>query len=61
MLKSASINIRSAVIDYTQNEVFYGAGGGITLLSQSKSEFDESYAKMESFLRFLKVKNINKR
>lgn len=60
-MKSASINIRSAVIDYSQNEVFYGAGGGITLLSQSRSEFDESYAKMESFLRFLKVKNVNKR
>lgn len=59
-MKSASINIRSAVIDYTQQELFYGAGGGITLLSQSIEEFDESYAKMESFLRFLKVKNINK-
>lgn len=59
-IKSASINIRSAVLDYTQNELFYGAGGAITLLSQPKSEFDESYAKMESFLQFLKVKNVNK-
>lgn len=59
-LKSASINIRSAVLDYSQDELFYGAGGGITLLSQAIEEFDESYAKMESFLHFLKVKNVNK-
>lgn len=59
-LKSASINIRSAVLDYTQGELFYGAGGGITLLSQAIQEFDESYAKMESFLHFLKVENVNK-
>lgn len=58
--KSSSINIRSAVLDYSQGELFYGAGGGITLLSQAKEEFDESYAKMESFLHFLKVDNVNK-
>jgi para-aminobenzoate synthetase component I len=59
-LKTGSINIRSATFDFTQKEMYYGAGGGITLLSQPKLEFDESYAKMESFLRFLKVKNVNK-
>lgn len=58
--KKASINIRSAVVDTTQNELFYGAGGAITLLSKVNEEFDESYAKMESFLQFLKVENINK-
>jgi anthranilate/para-aminobenzoate synthase component I len=47
-------------LDYSQDELFYGAGGGITLLSQAIEEFDESYAKMESFLHFLKVKNVNK-
>jgi len=59
-LKAASINIRSAVIDFSQKELFYGAGGGITLLSNDREEFDESYSKMESFLQFLKVNNINK-
>jgi anthranilate/para-aminobenzoate synthase component I len=59
-LKAASINIRSAVIDFTQKELFYGAGGAITLLSNDREEFDESYSKMESFLHFLKVDNLNK-
>jgi para-aminobenzoate synthetase component 1 len=59
-LKAASINIRSAVVDFSSKELFYGAGGGITLLSKDREEFDESYSKMESFLQFLKVKNINK-
>jgi hypothetical protein len=29
-LKAASINIRSAVIDFSQKELFYGAGGSPT-------------------------------
>lgn len=59
-MKAASINIRSSVIDFSSRELFYGSGGGITLLSNVKDEFDESYSKMESFLHFLKVKNVNK-
>lgn len=58
--KKASINIRSAEVDFSQMELFYGAGGAITLLSEEKDEFDETYSKMESFLQFLKVENINK-
>ncbi|MEE2671058.1 MAG: chorismate-binding protein [Bdellovibrionota bacterium] len=48
--KTASINIRSAEIDYTQNEVTYGAGGGITLQSQALEEFEETLNKLKSFL-----------
>lgn len=48
--KTASINIRSAEIDYTQNEVKYGAGGGITLQSQALEEFEETLNKLKSFL-----------
>jgi len=59
-VKKGSINIRSAEVDFTQMELFYGAGGAITLLSNEKDEFDETYSKMESFLQFLKVENINK-
>ena len=48
--KTASINIRSAEIDYTQNEVKYGAGGGITLQSQALEEFEETLNKLKSFI-----------
>ena len=51
---TASINIRSAEIDYSANEFHYGAGGGITLLSQAKEEFDEVLLKLKSFLLLLK-------
>jgi len=51
--KSASINIRSAEIDYIQNEIRYGAGGGVTLLSQGNVEYNEALAKLKSFLLLL--------
>lgn len=50
-LMAASINIRSAEIDYSVSEIKYCAGGGVTLNSEAKGEFEESYAKMESFLQ----------
>ncbi len=52
-LKTASINIRSSEIDFVQDEVKYGSGGGITLLSQSQIEYDEALAKLKSFLLLL--------
>jgi len=52
-LKGSSLNIRSALINYSQKSVSYNAGGGITLLSNCKEEFDEMYAKWESFQNLL--------
>ena len=49
-LKSASINIRSAEIDFTTHEMVYGTGGGITLLSDQNAEYQETLDKLESFL-----------
>jgi para-aminobenzoate synthetase component 1 len=54
--KSASINIRSSEIDFNQRELKYGSGGGVTLLSEPKSEFDEIFTKMDSFLQLIKFK-----
>lgn len=47
---AASINIRTAEIDLGQREMKYGAGGGVTLLSEESSEFSEMLRKSESFL-----------
>ena len=52
-LKSGSINIRSAEVDFSTQEVVYGSGGGITLESSNRAEFEESYLKMESFLKLM--------
>ena len=49
----ASINIRSAEIDFSSKELVYGAGGGITLDSAATEEFNEMYAKQISFLHLL--------
>ena len=49
-IKAASINIRSSEIDFNNNEIKYGSGGGVTLLSDAKCEFDELFVKMNSFL-----------
>jgi anthranilate/para-aminobenzoate synthase component I len=51
--KTASINIRSIEVDYSADEFKYGAGGGITLMSQAHSEFDELMAKLKSFLKVI--------
>jgi para-aminobenzoate synthetase component 1 len=47
---AASINIRTAELDMSARELKYGAGGGITLLSEEDSEFEEMMRKSESFL-----------
>lgn len=53
-IKTASINIRSCEIDYTQQEIKYGAGGGITLQSQALEEYEETLDKFKSFLLLVK-------
>ena len=53
--KIASINIRTASIQIENRVWRYGAGGGVTLLSRPVDEFKEMEAKVESFLRLLKV------
>lgn len=49
-LQSASINIRSATVDFSTNQLSYGAGGGITLLSKPEEEYYEMLAKRDSFI-----------
>lgn len=49
-IKAASINIRSAEIHYAEDEIKYGAGGGITLLSNAEDEYKEALDKLKSFL-----------
>lgn len=55
-IKSASINIRSSEIDFINKEIKYGSGGGVTLLSEAKCEFDELFVKMNSFLHHFPMK-----
>jgi anthranilate/para-aminobenzoate synthase component I len=50
-MKSASINIRSADIDFNKCQLAYQSGGGITLKSNPVDEFAEMIAKRESFIR----------
>ncbi len=45
----ASINIRTATVDLTQKSLKYGAGGGITLLSECGQEYSEMKLKLSSF------------
>lgn len=49
----ASINIRSSVVDFEKCSINYQAGGGITLLSQPQSEFDEMTYKHDSYIDIL--------
>ncbi len=49
----ASINIRSSEIDFKNCTLSYQAGGGITLLSLVKSEFDEMTYKHDSYIDIL--------
>ena len=46
---ASSINIRSGEIDTKKSHLRYGAGGGITLLSDKDEEFAEMYLKLNSF------------
>ena len=53
--KAASINIRTAMVNPEERTWRYGAGGGVTLLSNPVSEFQEMELKVASFLQLLKV------
>lgn len=52
-INAASINIRTAWLDIASQELSYGAGGGVTLMSKVKSEYSELQRKRESFLNLL--------
>jgi anthranilate/para-aminobenzoate synthase component I len=52
-MKVASINIRSAEIDLRKKKLLYQSGGGITLQSNAREEFEEMLAKRMSFIRAL--------
>lgn len=52
-MKAASINIRSSEIDLKLNQLNYSAGGGITLKSESNSEFLELSYKENSYISLL--------
>ncbi|MBC7428474.1 MAG: chorismate-binding protein [Bacteriovorax sp.] len=49
----ASINIRSSEINFENSTLSYQAGGGITLLSTAKSEFEEMTYKHDSYIDIL--------
>ena len=49
----ASINIRASVIDFKNLTLSYQAGGGITLLSDVLSEFEEMTYKHDSYIDIL--------
>lgn len=52
-MKSASINIRSSTVDFSTGHLHYQAGGGITLLSEVREEYQEMTYKHDSFIRSL--------
>ncbi len=52
-MKAASINIRSAMIDFKKQKLCYKAGGGITLKSEATLEFQELSYKQKSFIDLL--------
>ncbi|MDD4972867.1 MAG: chorismate-binding protein [Bacteriovorax sp.] len=52
-MKSASINIRSSVVDFENYTMLYQAGGGITLLSEVEDEYKEMTYKRDSFTHTL--------
>lgn len=49
----ASINIRTAEVKTDSKEIYYGAGGGITILSEKTLEYREMLAKVDSFTLLL--------
>ncbi|MCY4524912.1 MAG: chorismate-binding protein, partial [Halobacteriovoraceae bacterium] len=49
-LMAASINIRSAEINLDKKEMSCHSGGGVTLLSKAKDEYDEMKLKLKSFI-----------
>lgn len=48
-----SINIRTADIDLKYSELSYGAGGGVTLMSNFSDEYTEMHDKVASFINLL--------
>jgi len=48
-----SINIRTAELSLSKNELVYSAGGGITVLSSPRSEYEEMLLKVKSFTDIL--------
>ena len=46
---ASSINIRSATVDFENQSMVYGSGGGVTLLSNAKDEYEEMHLKKTSF------------
>jgi anthranilate/para-aminobenzoate synthase component I len=52
-MKSASINIRSGIIDFSSRLLNYQAGGGITLKSSVSAEYREMTYKLKSFIAVL--------
>lgn len=47
--REASINIRTATIKLSSNSLSYGAGGGVTVLSEKEKELIELRDKLKSF------------
>ncbi|HAZ12026.1 MAG: hypothetical protein A2X86_06755 [Bdellovibrionales bacterium GWA2_49_15] len=54
---AASINIRTLQLDLNKNVGVYGSGGGITLRSEVRAEYEEMFAKVASFTGFFKAKS----
>lgn len=54
-MKSASINIRSSVIDFNSSLLTFQSGGGITLLSKLEEEYEEMTYKRNSFISTLTI------
>jgi anthranilate/para-aminobenzoate synthase component I len=52
-IQSSSINIRTAVINTQEKIFYYGAGGGITLLSKEHDEYQEILSKISSFVQLI--------
>lgn len=52
-LKKASINIRTAEFDFDDDTLEIGSGGGVTLKSDHRREFQELEAKFESVFSYL--------
>mgnify|MGYP003952555061 CR=1 FL=1 len=50
----ASINIRSAEINLKKKSLTYGAGGGVTLQSNSKDEYGEMLSKVDSLCQTMR-------
>lgn len=48
--RAGSINIRTAEIDFNSTQLRYGAGGGVTLLSRDRLEYEEMLMKLKSFI-----------